>query len=105
MIPSSVKIGAQEYPVSFETKETLGDNLLGECGYHAPFIKVLDSLPECRKQQAFIHEMVHVLLFEAGFTWNIYDNEKVVRPLANMLYQVLKDNKLYFGDDTTVIGG
>lgn len=99
MIPDKIKIGAVTYPVLQNCDdELLKKDYLGECGYRDCTIKILSTLPQQRKEQAFIHEVVHLLLFEAGFTWNVYDNERMVRQIANILYQILRDNKIKLGD-------
>lgn len=97
MIPKQIKIAGNDYTVLTNANEYLqSKDCLGECGYIDQFIKVRTNMPQQRIKQAFIHEMVHLMLFEAGFIYTVYDNEKMVRPIANILYQILRDNKFDF---------
>lgn len=44
-----------------------------------------------KQEQTLVHEILHAMLHEAGLDDEV-NNESVVLPLANMMYQVLKQN-------------
>lgn len=46
------------------------------------------------EEQVFIHELPHGCLYEAGIE---EQEEDIINRVSIVLYQVLKDNKLYFG--------
>jgi len=96
-IPSSIRVAGIDYDViEKDFVEIDGNrNYQGSCCYTKAKIELLNSLSKDRKEQVLIHELVHAIFNEAGF-----DNqeEDVVNRLSIVLYQVLKDNNLYFGD-------
>lgn len=68
-----------------------GDANYGGCvRYTTSEIEILDEMSECRKKEAFAHELLHAMLFEAGYKEE-HDEEMVVR-LGLVLNQVLQDN-------------
>ncbi|CAM3730299.1 hypothetical protein MEZE111188_05645 [Mesobacillus zeae] len=77
-------------------------NYAGSCSYSASKIEILNSLSETKKEQTLVHEMLHACFNEAGFN---EQDEDVVNRVSIVLYQVLKDNKLYFGGPKIVIDG
>lgn len=95
MIPSKVKIGSITYDVSTNKDDYLkGAELLGEIAYTDQTVFVRSDIPKERQDNVFIHEIVHGMLYEMGH--KDFDNEDLIKPLSNILYQVLKDNKLSF---------
>jgi hypothetical protein len=89
MIPSKVKVAG----VTHEVKEVEGlapdHDLYGQVTYRNGVIKLDSGLRQKWKEQVFVHELSHAILYEAGY--DEYD-EEMVRRVANVLYQVLKDN-------------
>jgi len=57
-------------------------------------IFILSDIPEQRKKAVLMHEIVHGLLHEAGFA--DHDDDKIVRPLSNMLHNLFLNNKFDF---------
>lgn len=98
MIPNKVKVAGIEYVVEFpEFVEIDGSrNYQGSASFRQDKIKVLNSLSKQRQEQVFVHELVHAIFNEAGYE---EDDEDMVNRLGIVLYQVLKDNKIYFGED------
>jgi len=45
-----------------------------------------------KQEQTLVHEILHAMLHEAGLDDEV-NNESLVAPLANMMYQVLKSNE------------
>lgn len=66
----------------------------GSCNYASSEIQLLSSLTKAKKEQTFIHELLHACYNEAGFD---EQDEDVINRVGIVLYQVLKRNKLYFG--------
>lgn len=92
-----VKIGGTIYeikntPYSFDDDKT---TVMGDIDQVAAKIKInnLDpSVSPVRKQQALIHEILHGMLFEAGYEEEI--DEQLIKRLSMVMYQVVKENDL-----------
>lgn len=95
MIPGKVKVAGVVYTVTEqEVIEINGNrNYQGACDCGQTEIQILSSLSESRKEQVFVHELVHAILNEAGY--DEHDEELVTR-FSIGLHQVLKDNPLNF---------
>ncbi len=97
-IPKKLKIGGHIVLVNSDSKEfskDLGlDKFCGK-GFLGGEVILINRHSICRSQQeeSFLHEIIHHILFHAG--WNKETiNEALVQSLAAGLYQVLKDNKM-----------
>lgn len=91
-----VKIGGTIYeikntPYSFDDDKT---TVMGDIDQVAAKIKInLDhSIAKVRKQQSLIHEILHGMLFEAGYEEEI--DEQLIKRLSMVMYQVVKENDL-----------
>ena len=91
MIPKKVKVAGIDY----EVKEVEGIlerfNVLGQINYHKGVIELDNSLCQTRKEQTFVHELLHACFREAGYE---EQEEEMIDRVSSVLYQVLKDNKL-----------
>ena len=58
-------------------------------------IEIDNGLSNERKEQTLVHEILHACFKDAGFE---DQDEDVINRVGIVLYQVLKDNKLYFGE-------
>ena len=98
-IPKKIKVGGLEYKVlqGYAFKET---ELMGQVSHSQTEIRLNNidpygvQYPNQKKEECFVHEIIHAID-------SVYNNnsleEKTVDRLSQGLYQVLKDNKLYFG--------
>ncbi|WP_345803559.1 ImmA/IrrE family metallo-endopeptidase [Lysinibacillus sp. BS3] len=68
-------------------------SLMGQVIYAESRIDIDSSMSESKKEQVFIHELVHAMLNEAGYD---EQDEEMVNRLAIILYQVLRQNELKF---------
>jgi Zn-dependent peptidase ImmA (M78 family) len=89
---NSVKIAGVKYQVKFREKMLEDFGTLGLCDYNNTIIYLDPTLSPERMQQVFIHELVHGILFEAGFD---DQDEDFVNRVGIVLHQVLKDNQLF----------
>jgi len=100
VIPNKVKVAGVEYT----TKEVFAleqkHGLMGQVLYSTCEIEIDDRMTEERKEQVFVHELLHACFNEAGFQ---EQEEDVINRVSIVLYQVLKDNHLYFGKQEDVI--
>jgi hypothetical protein len=62
---------------------------MGQVLYSTSEIEVDDRLSEDRKEQIFVHEMLHACFYEAGFN---EQDEDTINRVSAVLHQVLKDN-------------
>lgn len=98
MIPNKVIIAGVDYQVKeVETVVIDGSTeYAGSCNYFNSEIELVGSLSKTKKEQVLIHEVLHACFHEAGFQ---EQEEDVINRVSIVLYQVLKDNKLYFGEN------
>jgi hypothetical protein len=96
VIPNAVKIAGLEYNVTDVDGLAEHHGLCGQVLYERCLIKLDSSLPADKKEQVFVHELVHGIFEQSGYD---EQNEEMVNRLGIVLYQVLKDNKLYFGKE------
>ena len=96
MIPNNVKVAGIEYRVKekFGLEQQYG--LLGQVLYSLGEIEIDDRMTEDRKEQIFVHELLHACFYEAGFE---DQDEDMINRVGKVLYQVLKDNAIKFSDD------
>ncbi|NPV52194.1 MAG: ImmA/IrrE family metallo-endopeptidase [Firmicutes bacterium] len=96
-LPSKVKIGPLVYEVQ-EAIPTLGDaTLIGEALHRDGIIRLRTDLPFQQKELTFIHEVLHGIMYVAGFPGGGDDeitvsSEELTSRLAIVLYGFLKDN-------------
>lgn len=95
MIPNSVNVVGVEYTVEIVEGLCVEHGVAGACHYDTSKIKIDSSLSESKKEQTFIHELTHAIFNEAGFE---EQKESMINRLGIVLYQVLKQNKLYFSE-------
>lgn len=95
-IPEVFNIGPYRVPVVFKTGMWEKEKKVGTADIGRQRIILQPPMPEClnRKccEQAFLHELVHMMLFYAGQR-ELYVDEVLVDCLANLLYQVLETKK------------
>lgn len=93
MIPERVKVAGIEYEIN-EIKNMERDfEHLGQILYTRGIIKLDSDLSLDRKEQVFVHELLHGIFFEAGIE---EQDEDMINRVAIVLYQVLKDNRFEF---------
>lgn len=88
-----IKIGGIVYKVVF--KSHLKDGKIkcwGYVNYQTSTIYITKGLSKQKTKQTIIHECLHALLHEAGLD-EYANDEKIVLPLGNLLYQFENDNK------------
>jgi len=92
-IPAKFDIGPYTVPVKFKKNMWNKDKKVGTADIGRQRIVLQPPMPGClnRKccEQAFFHELVHMMLFYAGQR-ELYVDEVLVDCLANLLYQVLE---------------
>jgi Zn-dependent peptidase ImmA (M78 family) len=95
MIPEKVKVAGVEYKTELVEKMEERFNLLGQILYTRGIIHLSNDIPQDRREQTFIHELLHGIFHEAGYE---EQDEEMINRVGIVLYQVLKDNHLYFGE-------
>lgn len=98
MIPDKIKICGIDYVVRQDCDRELScASLDGEIRYGMQEIVIKSNYQEQYKEQIFTHEFVHGI-FDAIGRADLRRDEVLVEAFSQMLYQVLKDNKLSFGN-------
>ena len=101
-IPKKIKIGGHIYRVFFvktrdEKKQSCN---IGLTNAIIKKIYVEKDIPRSQQENTFLHEVLHAIMMETRLWYDFdrtdrkLDEEDIVGRMANMLYQVLKDNKL-----------
>ncbi|USS93965.1 hypothetical protein M8332_07010 (plasmid) [Fructilactobacillus ixorae] len=92
-LPKYIKINGILYSINFlnDLTDEDGNRIWGKTIYEKSLILVDSSLDRQHTKQTLIHEVVHAILWESSCT-DICNDEQVVNPLANSLYQVITDN-------------
>ena len=89
MIPNKIKVAGITYEV-MEKKDLAKDHsLLGQVLYHYGKIQLDPDIAGDRKEQVLIHEVLHAIFNEAGYT---EQDEDLINRVSIVLHQVLKDN-------------
>lgn len=88
------KIGGVNYKVIKVKGLAKEHGVIGQILYDDLIIKIDADLPVDRQEETFIHEMLHGVFFEAGYT---EQDEDMINRIGKVLYQVLKDNGAKFG--------
>jgi len=99
-IPKELKIIGRTIKVVVDDELTNRNDTYGEAHYRydkiylQPRVKGIPRTPQSI-QITFLHEIIHFIL-EGLRESDLRNNEKFVGPFSEVLYQVLKDNKLCF---------
>ncbi len=88
-VPSKVKIGGLTYDVIETDNITLGLEYNAEILYSSLKIN-LRPMAEQQKQRTFLHEVIHGIFDNLGYTGG--NDEKHVDELAGALYALIIDN-------------
>lgn len=91
-IPKKFEFMGKTYSVAFEDLGEL--EKWGITDFVACHIRIETRLPQQTKEQTFLHELLHVIIFEMGVDKalklnNIFE-EKLVNAISNGLYAALK---------------
>lgn len=98
MIPEKLKICGMEYEVRQDCDRELScAGLDGEIRYAMQEIVIKSNYGEQYKEEVLLHEIVHGIFGAIGRD-DLRKDEVLTESFAQVLYQVLKDNKLVFGD-------
>ena len=92
-IPLQVNVAGVDYKVQYQEGMLKTHNLMGQVLYAETTIDIEPSMSESKKEQVFVHELVHAIFNEAGYD---EQDEEMVNRLSIVLYQVLKQNDLKF---------
>jgi len=98
MIPDKIKIGGIVYDVKFVDCVDVADhNIFGTISHPRQEILIKNQAQPDYTNQIFLHELVHGIFQHCG----LEQDESVIDRIAFCLYQVLKDNKIKFGEGDT----
>lgn len=96
MAINKINVGGVKYDVYLKKDLIEPDShqpVWGYTDYARSAIYIDNKLNKQHIKQTLIHELVHTMLWEAGAV-DGYNDEKLVNPLGNMLYSVLRSNNL-----------
>ena len=98
----TVKIGAYEWKVLYQTDKMEDLKLFGQCRSDHQEISLAHTagmieIPSQKIEQTFIHEVLHALYWQRGL--QVIENpseEQIVDLLSQGLYSFIQDNKKLF---------
>ena len=96
MAINRINVGGVKYDVSLKKNLIEPDShqpVWGYTDYAGSTIYIDNKLSKQHIKQTLIHELVHAMLWETGAV-DGYNDEKLVNPLGNMLYSVLRSNAI-----------
>lgn len=93
MLPSEINVSGINYKVKEVDGLIVDRDFLGTVSYPKSLIKIDSSMSSDKKEQVFVHELMHAIFYESGYDEH---EEEMVNRLGITLYQVLKDNDLSF---------
>lgn len=86
-LPNRVKVAGVHYDI-----EPLDDDENhGTCSFDNLTIRVDPNLKEDKRQQVFVHELLHAIFWEAGYR---EQDEEMIERVGRVLHQVLRDNDI-----------
>lgn len=89
----SFRVGGVDYTVEVVPNLYHRYELFGQITYNDTHIQIEENLSEARSHEVLVHELLHGILFEAGY---MEQDEELVRRVASVLHQVLRDNDFGF---------
>lgn len=97
-IPKKIKVGGMWWTIERvdEKNPEKNENNMGRTLFRQKKILIQKDLHHQQLENTFLHELLHVCMYESRLTWDLDDKieESVVSRLGNVLYQVLHDNKI-----------
>lgn len=91
---TNVDVMGINYQIKFEPSPVdNGQTVWGYTDYGNALIVLQSGMNEQKVSQTLIHEITHAVLHEMGND-TLATDESIVSPLSNVLYQVLKENRL-----------
>lgn len=101
-IPKKIKVIGRELEIEWDKELIAREDVKGQASFRYQTLKIQPSTSSYpRKQEdieiTFLHEILHFIFFYIEAERDCgKEYEKLVTRLAEVLYQVLKDNKLDF---------
>jgi Zn-dependent peptidase ImmA (M78 family) len=89
----SFTVGANTYTVAEVEGLVAKYEVYGQVTHTDNLVEIDSDMAKDRKANVLIHELLHAMLFEAGYD---EQDEDQVRRLGNVLSQVLRDNDFGF---------
>jgi hypothetical protein len=89
-----VRIGLIDYDVELKPCKNISgkEDLQGRARATECLIEVGSDMPQQRQVETYVHEVLHMILYEAGLE-NDKDNvHKELNPLCNILTRMLQEN-------------
>jgi hypothetical protein len=97
--PKKLKIAGHEVKVTVTSDIPTMSGNMGDSWNSHNSIRVCSIYPMNQQEETLLHEIIHHILNNLGYTWNKSDGihtEQHVEAVAQALYQVLRDNSLDF---------
>lgn len=95
-VPNKIRIGANDYSVKLVENLLSDSDRLGDVVYPKSRIRIDSSLSKTMIKETLAHELVHAMLYEAGYD---EQSEEQVVSLGKVLAMLLRDNDFSFMRD------
>lgn len=93
-IPKKLKILGHIYSIELGTDPQLGRGTSGLCCANLLRIELDSSVPESRRDEAFLHEIIEALKFHLELKFEHED----LTALSEGLFTIIRDNRLNFNE-------
>lgn len=93
MMPKEVKVGGMVWKVTEKPTVDKQLNTMGISNWIYNEIEIKEDMCEQRKEETFVHELLHAIFYEAGIE---EQDEDMINRVSKVLYQVLRENELKF---------
>ena len=98
-IPDQLKIGGHIVQVKLESDLPTMSGHMGDSWNAHNSIRICTIYPESQQAETLLHEILHHLMNNLGNPYKEgIHTEQNVEALAQVMFQVLRDNKLNFGE-------
>lgn len=94
MIPNRLKILGHEYTITADCEPQLGSGTSGQCCPNLLKIKLDQSVPNSRREEAFLHEIIEALKYHLELEIEHPD----LSALSEGIFAVIRDNGLNFSE-------
>lgn len=95
-IPKKLKVGQHSFKINITKArdESKGSENWGKTKFSIPTIYLDQELSLSKREETFLHEIIHICFDQAGIDRDEKEEEYLVNAITNQLYPILKANKL-----------
>ena len=97
-IPKKFKVGGTVYEIVYKDMVDNEEEYRGCANFREQRIEIKNGLAKEYAERTFLHEVIHLITNFLSIEWGKND-ELWTESMANVLHQIIKDNKDVFKED------